>query len=165
MSFRVLIALVLALGLTTPAMAQDAPDADQRALAQRLIDLSTGSSLEKMIEQQADLAMAAMGDLPTAEAAWVRTNMPRMMRGMVDTMLADMVGAYAEIFSEAELEAQIAFYETPLGPSIANKALQLGVRQQAILGEVLQRYMTEFALKYCAEFDCSGAAAAKTRTR
>lgn len=165
MRLAVMMALALVLGLSTPALAQNIPTAHQRELAQRLIQLSTGDSLEKLVEQQAELALAGVGDLPTAEAAWVRTNMPRMMMRMIDTMLADMVVAYAEVFSEAELEAQITFYESPLGPSIANKALELGVRQQAILGEVMQAYVEEFTTKYCAEFDCTAAAAGKTRAR
>lgn len=155
-------ALVLAIGTASAASAQETATPHQRALAERLLELSTGSGLEKLVEQQVDIALAGIGELPAAEAAWVRANMRRMMIQMVDTLTSDMVEVYAEIFSEAELEAQIALYESPLGPSIANKALEVGVRQQAVLNEALLAFLEEFAAKYCAEFDCS-AAASKAR--
>lgn len=163
--FVMIAALVLAMGLTTPVMAQEAPGAHQRALAERLINLSTGSGLQKMIERQIESQLASVDNVPAAEAAWIRDNMPRMMLRMADTMMADMVDVYAEVFTEAELEAQITFFESPLGPSIANKTLDLGARQQAILGEVMLTFLEEFVAKYCAEFDCSAAAAGKTRGR
>jgi len=81
-------------------------------------------------------------------------------------MLADMAVAYAVgLFGRPNVEAQIAFYESPLGPSIANKTMQLGVRQQAILGEAIQAYVEEFTNKYCDRFDCSAAAAGKAGRR
>ena len=78
--------------------------------------------------------------------------------------IADLAPDYAETFTTEELEAQIAFYRTPLGRQIAGKAVELGIAQEAVLQEAMVAFLAEVESKYCAEFNCgtmSDGAAAK----
>jgi hypothetical protein len=162
MRFVMIAALVLAMGLTTPAGAQDAGGAHRLELAQRLVELSSGDSFEKMLEEQIQTQMAALGDVRTPEADWMRANLPRMAMQTISRMMPELVALYADVFSEAELEAQITLYESPVGRSIANKSVQLGVRQQVVVMQAMEGYLEELTTKYCAEFDCSGTATDKS---
>jgi hypothetical protein len=165
MRFVVMATVVLAMGLAVPAAAQDRATAHRLELAQRLVELSNGDSFEKLVEQQIQAQMAELGDAPSPEADWMQANVPQMAMQMIHRMMPELAALYADIFSEAELQAQITLYESPVGRSIANKSVQLGMRQQAILAEAMAAYMQEFASKFCARFDCSAAAAGKARSR
>jgi len=165
MRLTMVAALVVALGTATPVLAQDAGATHRLELAQRLVDLSSGDSFEKLLEQEVATQLAALGDERTPEAVWMRANLPRMAMQMVTRLMPELATLYADVFSEGELEAQIALYETPVGRSIANKSVQLGVRQATILQLAMTGYLEEVATKYCAEFDCSADAAAKAQSR
>jgi hypothetical protein len=163
MRFVVMAVVLLVLGLAAPAAAQDGTAAHRLELAQRLVDLSSGDSFEKMITDQIETEMAALGDERTPEADWMRANLPRMALQTINRMMPELAALYADVFTEAELAAQIALYDSPVGRSIANKSVQLGVRQQAVIMRAMTGYVEELRLKFCAEFDCSGTGAAKAR--
>lgn len=165
MRFIVMAAVVLALGLATPVVAQDQAATHRLELAERLVDLSSGDSLEKMVEQMVDSQIAALGGVPSAETDWMRAILPRMSVQALQRMMPELAALYAEVFTDAELEAQITLLESPLGRSIANKMIQLSIRQQNIVTVAMADFLEELTTKYCAEFDCSGAAGAKARTR
>lgn len=158
-------ALVCTLFLASVASAQDAGTARRAVLAERLVQLSAGENLTKMIESQVTADLAGLTDVPEAEARWMRANMPRMASRMVTAMLPEISSLFVETFSEAEMEAQIAFFETPVGRAIASKTLDIAVRQQEIVVEAQAAFMTELLTKYCAEFDCQGQGPAKSRSR
>lgn len=163
MRLTVIAALVVGLCLASPAAAQDAAATHRLALAERLVELSSGDSLEKMVEQMVESQIATLGGGPSAETDWMRTNLPRMSVQAIQRMMPELVALYADVFTEAELEAQIDLLESPLGQSIANKMMQVSVRQQNIVTVAMVDFVEEFTTKYCAEFDCSGPAAGKTR--
>lgn len=155
------IGFVLSAGAAT---AQDAGLERRTTLARELISLSSGPNFAKAMEQYvaAEIAKTAEGDEEDAE--WARTHMPAMISRMMTQLMADLAPVYAETFTTEELEAQIAFYRTPLGRQVAAKAIELGIAQEALMQEAMVGFMTEVESKYCAEFDCgatSGGAAAK----
>jgi len=168
---------------TGPALAQEAGTArsdrllvvtrdagleHRLVLARELIALSTGPNISKQIEQYALAQIEKAGDEETEEAAWVRANMPGMISRMVGKLIADMAPVYAEVFSEEELTAQIDFYRTPIGRSIAAKAVELGIAQEGLMQAAMTGFLTELQSKYCAEFDCDapgGQAGAKPSSR
>lgn len=165
MRLAMIAAVVVAMGLATPALAQDATAAHRLELAERLIELSSGDGFEKVFEQQIESQLAALGDARTPEANWMRVNIPRLVLQAMNRMMPELAALYADVFTEAELEAQLALYESPVGRSIANKAVGMSVRLQNILTVAMADYFDEFSSKYCAEFDCSGGGIAKSRTR
>lgn len=58
-------------------------------------------------------------------------------------MGAAMTELYAETFSESELRAYVAFYRTPAGRTLAERAPELTQRGAKIGAEVSARYMAE----------------------
>lgn len=164
---RRLILTLLTLALfAAPAAAQDADAARREQLAQRLIEVSQGDNLTKSIETQ---VLAQLGQLEGGEPehlAWMRANMPPLLQRMAEQMLPRLADLYAETFTIGELEAQITFYETPLGRGIANKGVALGMAQARITEEAGQAFVIDLLTKFCAEFDCgAGQAASKPATR
>lgn len=150
------VATLFGLFAVGPVAAQDRGLAQRTALAERVIRLSAGPNFTKVMEAMiADqLAKADTEGQGAEEAAWLRSNAPRMLTAMVDDMMADMVPHYASTFTVEELEAQIAFYDSPVGRQVATKTLQLS----AVMNEITIEHLTTFAedlmTKYCAQFDC-----------
>ncbi|MDQ1153930.1 DUF2059 domain-containing protein [Brevundimonas sp. SORGH_AS_0993] len=146
------------------------PDRARRTeLAQRLIRLSAGPNFQKDMDAMiaSQIAQLETSGQNRREAEWVRANAPRMLSALVEQITTDLAPRYAAIFTADELEAQIAFYESPMGRRIAGKSILVGQASQEVLSEHLQTFVTELATKYCAQFDCeaTGAAAAKPQRR
>jgi hypothetical protein len=151
------LAAALCLVCAGPVLAQE-PDARRVELAERLMEASQGdylNNLSKLMEQEITSAMGAMETLPADQAAWLRRNVPDMAVRMVQDMLPRIAALYAQTFTEEELEAQLALYEGPLGRSIANKSMRLGIAQAQLMQEAQVRYLQEMITKFCADFDCS----------
>lgn len=138
--------------------------ARRSALARELIDLSTGPNFVKEFERAMGEQMSKLDEKSGEEAVWVRANMPPMLTRMVARLMDDLVPTYAEIFTEEELRGQIDFYRSPVGRSVAAKAISLGVASQESQTEAMTSLYTEFEAKYCAQFDCGdeGQTAAKS---
>ncbi|MBU1271661.1 MAG: DUF2059 domain-containing protein [Alphaproteobacteria bacterium] len=150
------VAALFGLFAVGPVAAQDRGLAQRTALAERVIRLSAGPNFTKVMEAMiADqLAKADTEGQGAEEAAWLRSNAPRMLTAMVDDMMADMVPHYASMFTVEELEAQIAFYDSPVGRQVATKTLQLSAVMNEITMEHLTVFIEELMTKYCAQFDC-----------
>jgi uncharacterized protein len=153
--FLIVVAL-FGLFAAEPAVAQDRGLAQRTALAERVIRLSAGPNFTKVMEAMIaeQLAKADAEGQGAAEAAWMRNNAPRMLAAMVDDVMADMVPHYTATFTVEELEAQIAFYDSPVGRQIATKTLQLSAVTNEIAIEHLTVFSEELMTKYCAQFDC-----------
>lgn len=163
-----MIAFALLSGGSAMAQQPDADMARRTEMAQRLMDVSQGdylNNLHKLIEGEVLNAMGDLDALPTDEAQWFRVNVPRMGVRMAQEMLMRMTALYAETFTAAELEAQLALYEGPVGRSIANKTMQLGVSQARMMEDMQVRYVQDMLTKLCAEFDCAADPAAAKPTR
>lgn len=154
---RVLLMRVVAAALSVgPAMAQDADP--RNALAARLVEVSQGAKMNQQIVAMVEGELEDLDGVPDDQAAWMRANAPRLALRMVGKILEELTTVYAEAFTERELRAQIAFFETPEGRTIADKSVALGERQAVIVAEAQLAYFSELTTKYCAEFDCPAAA-------
>jgi uncharacterized protein len=136
---------------------QDAGLARRSALARELIDLSVGPNFMKEFER---VMVAQMGELDKKggeEAIWVRTNMPSMASRMIERFMDDLAPIYGSVFTEEELVAQIAFYRTAVGRSVAAKTISLSMASQEVETAAMTNLLEEFESKYCARFDCDEA--------
>ena len=156
--------------LATPAVAQEAtpapetqpvvviprtpPSAEQTRLAERYLRLVQTEQMGKFITEMIDQQMAGDGQSGADERDFMRRQGAPAIRRMIESVMRQLAPVVAEIHTEAELRALIAFYETPLGQSIALKQLELGVRQEQLMMPALNEMMTSLMTKYCAEFDC-----------
>lgn len=170
---RSLIIAVAALCLTGPvALAQETSSQDQRvvvtdtdprlALADRYLALTVDLDVDKLMREQMEEGFA--GSPATEEQReWITGQMTDMYEDVIGKAVRDMRGDVAELYTQAELEALVALYESPLGPSLARKNMQAGMLMQEAMMPYLLTGMTDVFEKYCLRFDCEamGAAAAK----
>lgn len=82
--------------------------------------------------------------------------------GAIEATFADLTDDVAEIFILQELEAMVAFFDTPLGRSISDKNFELGMRVQAVMAPHLITALTRLSEKYCARFECAAPEGAQT---
>jgi hypothetical protein len=123
-------------------------------LARELIGLSAGPNFAKEFERAMIDQMGKIDEQGGEESVWVRANMPPMLTRMAARLLDDLAPAYATIYTEEELRGQIDFYRSPVGRSVAAKAISLGVAAQEAQTTAMTSLFTEFQAKYCARFDC-----------
>ncbi|WP_313004560.1 DUF2059 domain-containing protein [Brevundimonas sp.] len=146
-----LIVILAALLLAGSAHAQD----DARpALANRLVVLSA-NGMDKVLQQAIDQAFGDFDDsMPDEQVRWLRRNAAPIVQAHMRPLLAATAAAYAELFTEAELTAMIAFYETPLGQNVARKQLEVSVELEPAMLKFQEDFMTEIMTKFCGQFDC-----------
>ena len=170
---RSLIIAVMALCLTEPdALAQETSsqdrlvvvtDTDPRlALADRYLALTVDLDVDKMMREQMEEGFA---NSPATEEqrVWMTEQMTALYESVIDKAVLDMRGDVAELYTQPELEALVALYESPLGPSLARKNMQAGMLMQEAMMPHLITGISDVFEKYCLRFDCEamGAAAAK----
>lgn len=153
---RIVILLLAAvwLALAAPAAAQDAPaDARRLALAQQYLEVTQGENLRKTITAYFEEAFAK-SEMPADQRDWLTQNMAVAFDQAMQATFADLTDDVAELFSEEELEAMIAFFDAPLGRSITEKSFEFGVRLQTVMTPHLTEAFTQLGEKYCARFEC-----------
>jgi hypothetical protein len=167
MRFLVVFAALVAF-CAGPVQAQDAPDAArsrQLELAGRYLELTQGADTAKLIREQLEEGYGE-GDMPDDQRAWLTDQMASMFEEVLEATMAEMRDDVADSFTSAELEAAVAFYDTPMGRSIARKDLEMSAAmQQAMMPHLMTRIAT-MGEKFCQRFDCSAMSetAAKSRS-
>lgn len=165
MRFLVLMAAFVAF-CAGPVLAQDAPDparAQQLELAGRYLELTQGADTAKVLREQIENSYGE-SDLPDDQRVWLTDQMTAMFEDILDAAILEVRDDVADSFTRAELEAAVAFYETPMGRSIARKDLEMNAAmQEAMMPELMTR-IGSLGEKFCQRFDCSamGEAAAKS---
>lgn len=174
-----IIAVVAAVGLSAGAVqAQERParssgaemvqvvvqDDPRQALARRLVQM-TLRGMDKFTQETVTRQLATASDAISEEQMrWLRRNAPTIIESNLSVLVGAITQEYATRFTEAELDALIAFYEGPLGRDIARKQMETG----GALGEAMQKFqiafLTELRAKFCGEFDCGSDAARASPT-
>lgn len=165
MRFLVLFAALFALS-AGPVLAQDAPDAARQRhldLAGRYLELTSGEDSVKVIREQLEAGYAE-AELPMEQRAWLTDQMTSLFEEVLALTIVEVRDDVADSFTVAELEAAVAFYETPVGRSIANKSIEIGMAIQEAMMPLLLSRMASMNEKFCQRFDCAatGRTAAKS---
>ncbi len=136
---------------------QEDVDPQERALAARIVALTT-PDFEKQILSYLSTMFAQMGSEAAAapEMAWFEKNAGPLMIPHLRTLMTEIEIQYARGLTIAELEAMVAFYDTPMGHSIARKQLQLGMDMGGPIEAMQTAYLASLMERFCAENDCSG---------
>ncbi|RZJ47039.1 MAG: DUF2059 domain-containing protein [Brevundimonas sp.] len=151
-----------------PVLAQEPPDAArtrQLELAGRYLELTQGADTAKLIREQIEEGYGD-AELPADQRAWLTDQMTSMFEEALSAAIVEIRDDVADTFTTAELEAAVAFYDTPMGRSIARKDLEMSAAmQQAMMPHLLTR-ITSMSEKFCQRFDCTamGETAAKSRS-
>jgi hypothetical protein len=183
MSIRPLFALVCALALITAASVATAAEpaavppaaatqADPRAEAlvrrylaathfERNMDSAQAALLPVIAEQMA----RQNPELSAADRQLIVDTTRKVMREkMMPQMLERMVPVYAATFSIPELEAMVAFYESPVGRSITDKVPSLGPKSAATMKELMPVMLAE-VLREVIATKCADGGCGSTRTQ
>jgi len=140
---RTMIVAVMALGLGLNCWSANAQEDSRRVLAEDLLnEMNMKETVEKsfeMVKKMMPAQMAQMAktkqsmeetDTPSSAAKPTDKAMTKMMDKMMDTvaqelswetMKEDYITAYAETFTEEELQGAIAFYKSPAGKAFTKK--------------------------------------------
>lgn len=154
MRLLAVFATTLTLLVAPVASAQDsAAQARSLALAERYLELSVGSGLSELMEQQFTEAFAK-SEAPAEERDWMTRQMTLTMTNVLNLTLADLRDDVVGLYTDEELTALIAFYDSDMGRSIANKNMELSIAMQEAMVPHLTTAITRFGEKYCAEFGC-----------
>ena len=153
---RIVILLLAAawLGFAAPAAAQEDRDNARRLeLAQQYLEVSQGENLRKTVATYFEEAFAK-SEMPADQRDWLTQNMAVAFEQAMRATFADLTDDVAELYSVEELEAMIAFFDTPMGRSINEKGFEFGVRLEAAMTPHLTTAFTQLAEKFCARFEC-----------
>ncbi len=159
-----ILAVILAVWVE-PVLAQTAPNTTRQShldLAEQYLELTQGGDLLKQMRRQIEDGYGE-ADLPEAQRAWLVDSMADMFEEVMALTIEALRDDVADSFTVHELETAIAFYDSPVGRSVARKQVDLNTELQAEMMRLLVPRVTDLMEKYCLRFDCTalGGAAAK----
>lgn len=165
MRFIVILVFMLT-AFVGPACAQSAPPLSREShlhLAERYLELTQGGDLLKQLRDQIEEGYGE-AEMPADQRAWLVDNFTDMFTEVMTAVIADMRDDVADSFTVPELEAAIAFYQSPLGRSVVRKQVALSTEMQQAMMPLLLPRMTELTEKFCVRFDCSALAGAAAKS-
>ncbi|MEG2312436.1 DUF2059 domain-containing protein [Brevundimonas sp.] len=160
-----LVALSL-LGATAPAMAQDQlqvraqaePSAEARALAARVLMITTPDIEKQMLAYMANvMAESGLRDVDARLGAWMEKNAGPIFMVHMRTYMTQIETIYATRFTTSELQAMVEFFESPIGREISAKQVQVGIEVGEGQAPMLTAYITDLITQMCAANDCGDA--------
>ena len=146
-----------ALAAEAPQTAATAPTVRQLELTRRYIELTMSDQFEGALRQMIVDQTATdptMRDLPEEDRAFVVDLTTELTADMIPRMLDEMVPVYARAFTEAELEALIAFYDTEMGRSILNKTVEAMPEATRAAMTVMPQMFDKMAARICQRYGC-----------
>ncbi|WGM39171.1 DUF2059 domain-containing protein [Caulobacter sp. NIBR1757] len=142
----------------TAAAAPAAPSAHATDLARRYIKAMRMEEAMTVVFSQFD---PLMGMDPSMAAKIDRNAMREAMVESVGEILPKWTEALipyvAAAFSVEELEAMVAFYESPIGQSVVTKSQVLAKPSMEIMQDLAPGLGEDMLARYCAKATCTGA--------
>ena len=127
---------------------------------EKLVDSMMGSMLPVMTE-----AMARQHPNLTAAQQQLITDVVRqvMREDMTPKIMQRLEPVLAATFSEAELQAMVAFYESPTGRAVVERMPALAPQSAVVMRSLIPEMQAEVVRKLCAELGCCDATAPSPR--
>ena len=168
---RLVTSLAMALSVmlasaAAPAMAQvqdpdiaqvTGPDAAERlALSRRFIAAMQTEQMGEMIGQMTTTLSPQMTkDMGIEDRAAFNRAIMAATSGMMESMFDAMAPIYADIFTMAELQGLVDFYESDIGQSLMTKSYEAAPRMAAAMAEMMPVLMRDMASTMCVELECT----------
>jgi hypothetical protein len=150
-----LLAVALCLAAVAPAMHAD--DASRRAKAEEMIKLT---KTDELMQQQLGALKDRVNELASQQSGM--PNMTPAQKALTDAYLknvqgatADEVGwdklrpvviqAYADTYTEADLDGIIAFYKTPAGQAIVAKTPEIATKTSTLVQDKIKELQPKLA--------------------
>jgi hypothetical protein len=162
-----IVCLAAALAVVTvpaaPATAQVAeqaapPSLRRMMLARQYLDLLMTDQFEGVVHQMLGAEFendTEMQALPDEDRQMILSLTAELTVDMVPQMISQMVPVYATTFTEEELAALVAFYDTPLGRSIADKSIEVMPEADRAVMSVVPQLLEKMATRMCQHYGCS----------
>lgn len=141
-----------------PQAAPAAPSARQLDLTRRYIELSMTDQFEDSLRELV-VAMASADpttmDLPPEDREFLIDLTAELTADMLPQMIDRMVPVYARTFTEAELEALIAFFDTEMGREILAKTVAVMPEATEAAMGVMPQIFDKMASRICQRYGCT----------
>lgn len=157
------LAAVLCLASPTVGAANEAPSSvegtaaspRQLALSRRYIDLMQGDQLRAAVRTMVEGQVRSEGrNLPSADRRFLTDLTIELVADLVPAMMTELVPVYAAVFTEAELDALVTFYDSAQGRSIINKTYESLPEANAAMMVVVPRMLDKMAVRMCEHYGC-----------
>ena len=151
-----LFAAAILMACATHSMAQTAqPSARAIALAERVINVTTPNlEQEVLAHMRNEVAEMVMSGLDADKGLWLSKNAGPLLIPHLNRYMDEFKLMYARELSEAELQAILDFYESPMGRDIAKKQGKIGLAVSTLIEPMYQGYMSDLLTGMCSAFDC-----------
>lgn len=136
-----------------PAQAT-APSPRQLALTRQYIDLMMSDQFETAIREMVGDEAAADNSLPDEDRRFLVDLTTELVSDMLPQMIEEMVPVYAAAFTEPELEALVAFYDSEMGRSIAAKNVLVMPEANRAVMSVVPQMLDKMAARMCQYYGC-----------
>lgn len=136
------------------------PSPRRMALARQYLNLLMTDQFEGVVHQMLGAEFendSEMQALPDEDRRFILSLTAELTTDMVPQMITEMVPVYAATFTEEELGALVAFYETPLGRSIANKSVEVMPEADRAIMSVVPQMLEKMATRMCQHYGCTPA--------
>ncbi|NBB51556.1 DUF2059 domain-containing protein [Rhizobium sp. CRIBSB] len=136
----------------------DTPSARQLALSRRYIELMQGEQIEDLVAtmiQSSAMSDPNMRDMPQEDRDFLLELTTELTTELMPQMFEQLVPVYARAFTEAELEALIAFYDTELGRSIVAKTMETMPEANEAMMAVVPGMLEKMFSRLCAHYGCT----------
>ncbi len=151
--FLTLLALACALAAAGAASAE--PSAKALALTRRMVvamhvEQTMAPMMRGLMQQQMDMIVAQHKNLTDQQKTMLSGALTEavgevMDNGLMTKVVEKLTPAYAEVYSEQELQAVVDFYESPIGQSV--------LRKTPLMGPAATKVMIEIAPEIQADLD------------
>lgn len=142
-------------GASVSQQAATAPSARQLALTRRYIDLMMSDQFEDVIRVMIGDETGRDSTLPEEDRRFLVDLTTELATDLIPQMINEMIPVYAAAFTEAELEALIAFYDTEMGRSIAAKNVQVMPEANRAVMSVMPQLLDKMAARMCQHYGCA----------
>ena len=137
-----------------PQAAADAPSSRQLQLARRYIDLMMSDQFEDVIREIVGDEAERDSTMPAEDRQFLVDLTTELVTDLIPQMINELAPVYAAAFTEAELEALVAFYDTEMGRSIAAKSVQMMPEENRTMMALMPQLLDKMAARMCQHYGC-----------
>lgn len=153
---------MLVLVCAVPASAQnnstDTATSRNLSLARRVIEITTPDFDKQILaHMSAAVEQLQLDEIDPTVGRWMEKNAGPILLPHLRRLMDEIAAVYANRFTAEELAAMVAFYESPMGASIARKQLAVGIETGEMIDPLMERYASDLFGQLCSQIDCEAA--------
>lgn len=140
---------------TPPKASAAAPSAKAMDLSKRYFKaMRLEDTLGKALDMMDPVLLAGGGDGDPEQAEAMRSATKQALDAAMPKYIEKMTPLLASAYSEEELAALVAFYESPVGQSVVAKSRDVGGISSQAMKDLLPGIMDDAMERYCQQMGC-----------